>query len=610
MSTLGQAASTVSANRKSDPHRLRQFLRGEVDWIVMKALEKDRNRRYETASAFAADVQRYLHDEPVQACPPSRWYKFRKFARRNRGPLLSASAVVLAVLVATVALAVSNVLIRHEQSRTQEEKDRAERELEALKTAYILLDRGQWYVGQLRWDDAHAAFTKALALRPEHVSVWTERGDLYTRLGLWDLAGEDFAQGFALRVPDTSSRWFQHALLRQYLGDTDGCRQVCRRMRERFRGSLDKIIIEDTIRASVLVPDADADLEAILQLARLNQANDSGTSHALYLLGLAHYRSGQYAEAERRLRESLTARAGLPVPVLGYPVLALAHHRLGQTAKARQALDAAAKTLDRWTQEMYRAKDGMHWVTHLGAEASWPVAWWDWVEFQLYYRDAGVAITGSAPPEDPRLHILRARSFAGLHWNSKAEVEYAAALKLHPDDPQVQLEAHRNWAYVCIGHRQWDEVAAAFGRASQLQPEDAYLWKFRAVAHLAAGDVGLYRQCCAAMLKHFEKTEDHGAASSVVFACVLRDDALPDMSRLLPLARVGVPAWDPGSKEYGAALYRRQIRRGDPLLRGESAVLLPPSLGLVLPGDGAPPLGTHQRGAPLPGPGRALDRRG
>ena len=59
-------------------------MRGELDWIVMKALEKDRNRRYETASAFAADVQRYLGDEPVLACPPSAWYRFRKFARRNK----------------------------------------------------------------------------------------------------------------------------------------------------------------------------------------------------------------------------------------------------------------------------------------------------------------------------------------------------------------------------------------------------------------------------------------------------------------------------------------------------------------------------------------------
>jgi eukaryotic-like serine/threonine-protein kinase len=73
ISTLGQAATPMSANRKSEPRRLSQLFRGELDWIVMKALEKDRNRRYETASSFAADVQRYLHDEPVQACPPSAW---------------------------------------------------------------------------------------------------------------------------------------------------------------------------------------------------------------------------------------------------------------------------------------------------------------------------------------------------------------------------------------------------------------------------------------------------------------------------------------------------------------------------------------------------------
>src|SRR5262249_25663333 len=84
ISTLGQAATTGSTHRQGDPWQLSRMLRGELDWIVMKALEKDRNRRYETASALAADVQRYLHDEPVQACPPSAWYRFRKFVRRNK----------------------------------------------------------------------------------------------------------------------------------------------------------------------------------------------------------------------------------------------------------------------------------------------------------------------------------------------------------------------------------------------------------------------------------------------------------------------------------------------------------------------------------------------
>src|SRR5262249_17622451 len=76
ISTLGQAATAVWAQRQSDPKRLSQLFRGELDWIVMKALEKDRGRRYETANAFAADVQHYLNDEPVLACPPSAWYRF------------------------------------------------------------------------------------------------------------------------------------------------------------------------------------------------------------------------------------------------------------------------------------------------------------------------------------------------------------------------------------------------------------------------------------------------------------------------------------------------------------------------------------------------------
>jgi serine/threonine protein kinase/Flp pilus assembly protein TadD len=100
ISTMGQAASTISTQRKSDPKRLSQLCRGELDWIVMKCLEKDRNRRYETASALMADVQRYLHDEPVLACPPSAWYRFRKFTRRNRRPLATAALFAVLMLLA------------------------------------------------------------------------------------------------------------------------------------------------------------------------------------------------------------------------------------------------------------------------------------------------------------------------------------------------------------------------------------------------------------------------------------------------------------------------------------------------------------------------------
>jgi serine/threonine protein kinase/WD40 repeat protein len=99
VNTLGQASTPMSANRRSEPARLSQLFRGELDWIVMKALEKDRNRRYETASAFAADVERYLKDEPVLACPASAAYRLRKFFWRYKGPVLAGSLLLLALVV-------------------------------------------------------------------------------------------------------------------------------------------------------------------------------------------------------------------------------------------------------------------------------------------------------------------------------------------------------------------------------------------------------------------------------------------------------------------------------------------------------------------------------
>jgi WD40 repeat protein len=98
LSDSGEALASISAQRHTEPAKLSKLMRGELDWIVMKTLEKDRGRRYETASSFAADVQRYLDDETVQACPPSTMYRFRKFARRNR-VAFSTSTLVLAALV-------------------------------------------------------------------------------------------------------------------------------------------------------------------------------------------------------------------------------------------------------------------------------------------------------------------------------------------------------------------------------------------------------------------------------------------------------------------------------------------------------------------------------
>src|SRR5262249_45174378 len=133
----------------TEPAKLTKLVRGELDWIVMKALEKDRSRRYETANGFAMDVQRYLADEPVQACPPSAWYRFRKFARRNKGPLLAASFVLLALVGGIVGTSWQAMQATGERNAKQEALDGlAEEELRTQAA----LSRSQRVSAELDFD--------------------------------------------------------------------------------------------------------------------------------------------------------------------------------------------------------------------------------------------------------------------------------------------------------------------------------------------------------------------------------------------------------------------------------------------------------------------------
>ena len=126
MTTLGQAGITVSARRQSDPKRLSQLFRGELDWIVMKALDKDRNRRYETSGSLAADVQRFLHDEPVLACPPSSKYRILKFARLHRWPLSLASLAAASLLIIAVGSLISSFYLSEALQEAENNRRRAE----------------------------------------------------------------------------------------------------------------------------------------------------------------------------------------------------------------------------------------------------------------------------------------------------------------------------------------------------------------------------------------------------------------------------------------------------------------------------------------------------
>jgi eukaryotic-like serine/threonine-protein kinase len=171
LSTSMETLPSISAQRRTEPAQLMKLVRGELDWIVMKALEKDRNRRYETADSLAHDVERFLNDEPVEACPPSAVYRLSKFVRRHKGPALAAVLVALALVAGIAGTSVG--LIRAERAR-QAEAERAEGERLAKEREAAARHQAEQAEKQARDSEADTqAFSRFLvedvlaAARPE-----------------------------------------------------------------------------------------------------------------------------------------------------------------------------------------------------------------------------------------------------------------------------------------------------------------------------------------------------------------------------------------------------------------------------------------------------------
>ena len=120
--------STVATQRESEPPKLLQLVRGDLDWVAMKCLEKDRTRRYETANGLAADIERHLKNEPVVACPPSNIYRFQKFVRRNRLAFAATAAVALALLAGIAASTWQAIRATSAHRLASQQRDRAESE--------------------------------------------------------------------------------------------------------------------------------------------------------------------------------------------------------------------------------------------------------------------------------------------------------------------------------------------------------------------------------------------------------------------------------------------------------------------------------------------------
>jgi tetratricopeptide (TPR) repeat protein len=357
LSTLGQAATTISAQRQSDPRKLSQLCRGELDWIVMKALEKDRNRRYETASAFAADVQRYLHDEPVQACPPSAMYRFRKFSRRYKGALTAGVVLSTALVLTVVVLALSTAWVWKENQDKNAALVLAQRRHDkALEAVQRMLTRvaDEWVapipqmigVRQRLLEDAAALYTDLIALNPDDARAYHERGWVYNLLARHDQARADYERAATIE-PDNAE---YHGTIATFFDNCDNdalrdkqrCLHHARRMVElRPTDAEARGMLATAYLSAGQTKEGVAELWKGAELAR-------GAALEHKLLAVVEMQAGNWREAIAHLQQ---ARELPPPDLWVYHRLAEAHLALREDAQALAAADRGVEVALRPSDE-------------------------------------------------------------------------------------------------------------------------------------------------------------------------------------------------------------------------------------------------------------------
>jgi serine/threonine protein kinase len=205
---------SVSASTRLPGGDRRESIPGDLDWIVMKAMEKDRSRRYESAAAMSADVKRFLCQEPIEARPPSRRYRLTQFARRHRVAFITGSLVAISLVLGTAAsLYQASRAIDERNEKEIALRDAIEARLEVegfadrLKTANVLLGDARTYEDAKQYAAADAAYSEAVDLVPNYYLVWVQRAILRARLHLWEEAAGDFSAAMQLEAPIDRGQW-------------------------------------------------------------------------------------------------------------------------------------------------------------------------------------------------------------------------------------------------------------------------------------------------------------------------------------------------------------------------------------------------------------------
>ncbi|MBN2684161.1 MAG: protein kinase [Pontiellaceae bacterium] len=394
---------------KGGAAELERALSGDLDWIVLKALEKDRARRYETVDAFSSDISRYLNFEPVTARPPSRRYQFQKMVRRNRGAVFSAAAV-LAVLL--IGLTVSSwLLVREraarrravtaEQQAKEARKSEAQLRMEAeareeIAMAAVLLNREQFEAAERLVENVELPVIKPSL----------EAGDVFLDLAEWNLErGEwnaaaahmlKFARAVQVDKSDLTDDATRGLLCVSptliVAGDQEDYRKFAWEIINHFGRTQNPIAAEQVIKMCVTFPCDEAllkEVEPLGEILRETVENYRGwTSWDTYIhawrvwaLSLLEYRLGHYDEAIYWSRENLKSRDQTPTRVaMNHIILAGSLHRLGRYGEALAELQTAREIV------AVGLPLGLERVVEIGDNSKG--YWFDWVSAYLLLHEA------------------------------------------------------------------------------------------------------------------------------------------------------------------------------------------------------------------------------
>ncbi len=392
----------VAFQHHAEPPRLISSVKGDLDWIVMKALEKDRRRRYETANGLAMDVQRYLGNEPVVARPPSNFYKFQKLVRRNKLIFAAIAAVAMALLT---GLGVSTwlflqerearqraVLAEQQQIRLREEADRLRQQAEyrqKLTQATVLVSRD-------RTEDADQLVADIPAPEPnlEYAALFRTLGDWHAAHGRWKLAADRLGVLLQVNQPDdwdtTTLDYLRYGPVLVELADIPAYQRFRELAVTHYAKTTNPLPAERVIKLSLLLPADTALLQKLQPLAEVasnSMANGQAVDASLaawrsFSLGLLAYRAGDYAHATEWCHRSIAYQSGNISRMANIQlILAMADFQQGKSDAARTELAQAQGHIEN------EFKKGMQ--IGAGGEGFW----FDWI-FARIMQDEAMALIG------------------------------------------------------------------------------------------------------------------------------------------------------------------------------------------------------------------------